>query len=104
MLYLGYAYVYAYNLAVQYFRFDEHGDLFVFEPGSGFSGLPYKVQQGFEMKALSQNYDTKVVKSEVAVNVTSTGSELLSQKLEKSGEITQSAGAKRLLTYYNYSL
>ena len=44
---------------VQYFQFDKDGNMFVFEPGSGFSGPAMKVEPGFftaEVYDKSQKY------------------------------------------------
>ena len=35
--------------SVQYFQFDTNGDMYVYGPGSGFSGPCLKVEAGFEM-------------------------------------------------------
>ena len=35
--------------SVQYFQFDQDGNMYVFRPGSGFSGPSVKVEPGFEM-------------------------------------------------------
>ena len=34
---------------VQYFQFDSHGNMFVYPPGSGFSGVPKLVHPGDEL-------------------------------------------------------
>ena len=38
---------------VQYFQFDNEGNMFVFGPGSGFSGPSVKVLPGFELGELT---------------------------------------------------
>ena len=81
---------------VQYFTFDEHGELFVCQPGSGFSGPSYKVEQGFEMNEITQNYQGNVLESQVSSNASSTESILLLQGTVKSENETKSAGVKRL--------
>ena len=40
--------------SVQYFQFDSEGNMFVFKPGSGFSGPSVKVQPGFEIEECMQ--------------------------------------------------
>ena len=40
--------------AVQYFQFDQQGNMYVFQPGSGFSGPSVKVSPGFEMQECTQ--------------------------------------------------
>ena len=39
---------------VQYFQFVSEGNMFVFKPGSGFSGPSIKVEPGFEMSEVTQ--------------------------------------------------
>ena len=39
--------------SVQYFQFDNDGNMFVFEPGAGFSGQCKHVESGFEWEANS---------------------------------------------------
>ena len=34
---------------IQYFQFDQDGNMFIFQPCSGFSGPAIKVEPGFEM-------------------------------------------------------
>ena len=41
--------------SVQYFQFDKDGNMFVFEPGSGFSGKAFRVEPGFELNESTQN-------------------------------------------------
>ena len=41
--------------SVQYFQFDSSGNMFIFQPGSGFSGPAVKVEPGFEMEIYSQD-------------------------------------------------
>ena len=106
--YVKYFIIFVYRLVqsedVQYFRFDENGDLFIYETGSGFSGPSFKVEQGFEINEVMQNYDMNVMKSELALNVTSTESNLLSQNCVESTDITKVAGAKRLYIYSFHSV
>ena len=78
---------------VQYFQFDSEGNMFIFEPGSGFSGPAVKVEPGFEMQTYTQENwfrDSGVVMSD--------GSDesafALSQSQIECGIIT-STGAKR---------
>ena len=40
--------------SVQYFQFNAEGNLFVYEPGAGFSGNCVRVEPGFEMHDVSQ--------------------------------------------------
>ena len=40
---------------VQYFQFDQQCNMFVFGPGSGFTGPCVKVEPGFEMGQTTQN-------------------------------------------------
>ena len=35
--------------SVQYFQFDQDGNMYMFRPGSGFTGPSVKVEPGFEM-------------------------------------------------------
>ena len=35
---------------VQYFQFDSTGNMYVFEPGAGFSGRSVKIEPGFELE------------------------------------------------------
>ena len=39
---------------MQYFQFDSEGNMYIFQPGSGFSGPSVKVEAGFEMEKYSQ--------------------------------------------------
>ena len=41
--------------SVQYFQFDSDGNMYVFRPGSGFSGPSIKVDPGFQMEECSQD-------------------------------------------------
>ena len=38
---------------MQYFQFDNSGDMFVYEPGAGFSGFCKRVECGFEWESIS---------------------------------------------------
>ena len=38
--------------SVQFMQFDADGNLFVYEPGAGYSGIPRKIQQGFSQEDL----------------------------------------------------
>ena len=49
---------------VQYFQFDEFGNMFVFQPGSGFSGPSVKVQPGFEMHEIYESTQHLAVQSD----------------------------------------
>ena len=51
MLYVFLIYVFRLRSSgsVQYFQFDESGNMFVFKPGSGFSGPCVKVEPGIEI-------------------------------------------------------
>ena len=48
--------------SVQYFQFDESGNMCVFEPGAGFTGPSEKVDPGFEIGETGQEnlFQTKV--------------------------------------------
>ena len=39
--------------SVQYFQFNKYGNMYVYEPGSGFSGKAKLVEPGFEMEQVS---------------------------------------------------
>ena len=56
---------------MQYFQFDSSGNMYVYEPGSGFSGPSVKVNPGFELAEVSDL-------SEKLVNVTDVSSTLAS--------------------------
>ena len=58
---------------VQYFQFDSQGNMFVFKPGSGFSGPSVKVEPGFEMcevtqltQSLSQSVEVSQLSAEIS--------------------------------------
>ena len=55
--------------SVQYFQFDSEGNMFIFQPASGFTGPSLKVEPGFEMGKYSQEklfHDSGVVSSDVS--------------------------------------
>ena len=45
---------------MQYFQFDEYGNMYVYEPGSGFPGEVKLVEPGFEWSKLSCSSETSV--------------------------------------------
>ena len=45
---------------MQYFQFDSSGNMFIFAPGSGFSGPAVKVEPGFELSEV-QNVTQSLV-------------------------------------------
>ena len=55
---------------VQYFQFDQHGNMYIFEPGAGCTGVPKLVQPGEELHLSSSSasslscetvkYDTQI--------------------------------------------
>ena len=51
---------------VQYFQFDEQGNMFVFQPGAGFTGPSLKVQPGFDMKEVTELSQKLSVSCEVS--------------------------------------
>ena len=67
---------------VQYFQFDQFGNMYVFEPGSGFSGPSVKVEPGFVMQEvvdMTQNLS-------LSSNVTETQREVKTKCVEISQE------------------
>ena len=44
--------------SVQYFQFDSDRNLFVYEPGAGFSGNCVRVEPGFDLNEISQMYSS----------------------------------------------
>ena len=46
---------------MQYFQFDEYGNMYVYEPGSGFPGEAKLVEPGFEWSELSCSSETSQV-------------------------------------------
>ena len=86
---------------VQYFQFDEFGNMFVYEPGSGFSGPSVKVEPGFEMSEvvdmtqnLSLSSEVKLERAHVAHEL-SIVSEMGSNISQVGGEIIDSTPIKR---------
>ena len=45
---------------MQYFQFDEYGNMYVYEPGSGLPGEAKLVEPGFEWSELSCSGETSV--------------------------------------------
>ena len=67
--------------SVQYFQFDSAGNMYVYEPGSGFSGPSVMVNPGFEMSEVSNLCDE-------LVNVTQSSS-TLSRDVFSMSEVSQ---------------
>ena len=44
--------------SVQYFQFDKEGNMYVFEPGAGFSGESVWVEPGFEVNVMQNWFST----------------------------------------------
>ena len=53
--------------SVQFMQFDKEGNLYVYEPGAGCSGVPRKIEQGFTEEQLSLTsstcYETQISQS-----------------------------------------
>ena len=57
---------------VQYFQFDQEGNMFIYEPGAGCTGVPRKVEPGEELHLNSWsevNVTETSVKSEVQLSM-----------------------------------
>ena len=84
--------------SVQYFQFDQSGNMFVFGPGAGFSGPSLKVEPGFEMSETSQENLFQSHLNESAQGETSEVSAVKCEvSSEKSQGISNSTGIKRFL-------
>ena len=66
----------------QYFQFNEHGNMYMYEPGAGFTGKYTMVKPGDELFSNSMNSSNDKMLSKVASEVD--GVSDCSQKLESS--------------------
>ena len=77
--------------SVQYFQFDKEGNMFVFPPGSGFSGKPRLVKPG-ESLIFEENHVTEMQCLEISDSVgliSPTGCDGIGDKSVLSTEISQ---------------
>ena len=74
---------------VQYFQFDESGNIFVFKPGSGFSGPCVKVDLGFEMHEVTElTQNLSVTENVIEALVTETACDVSNDSKEKLISVT----------------
>ena len=52
--------------SVQYFQFDKDGNMYVFEPGSGFSGPCVRVEPGFELDECGESSSVTELPSQMS--------------------------------------
>ena len=79
---------------VQYFQFDSTGNMFVFEPGAGFSGPSLKIEPGFQDEDtqkldFSQVNVTPCSQKDAKCDVTACSQNVISGSFDKSQEKTK---------------
>ena len=83
---------------VQYFQFDKDGNMFVFKPGSGFSGPSVKVEPGFEIGECTQYSlfsNDQMLETENVLGASATVSQLLVHSDAKDTDIIPPTCDKR---------
>ena len=91
--------------SVQYFQFDQTGNMFVFEPGAGFTGPSVKVNPGFEMSVTSDvNWFESQVYASTSCTVTEVENISSEPVCEKSEESIASTPLKRFKLFYTNAL
>ena len=83
--------------SVQYFQFDSEGNMYVFQPGSGFSGPSVRVEPGFEIEDFTQ--EGLFTQSDVSSNMMACSVETCQVKTERGKEIVVSTAQKRFLLF-----
>ena len=81
--------------SVQYFQFDQEGNMFVFEPGSGFSGPSVKVQAGFEFHEMYGSTPKSSVNDNVYDGLVSAGVSEVPRASSSKSEPIQPTPIKR---------
>ena len=93
--------------SVQYFQFDKEGNMYVFEPGSGFSGCCLRVEPGFKLNECSENSFFSDGVSGESSSVTKSPSEICQEAVECGSQIVSPTPLKRFVfcvIYLKYML